>query len=286
MKIYKVVIFKNKYMKKDEIEKMNYTDFIAFIQETNRCPGGKDTIRKIKNILNIDQEFTILDIGSNTGFNSLELAHITKSKIFGIDVSEKCVMESNRKLSEDILDVKNRVSFQIGSAYNIPFSENSFDLIIAGGATAFMTDKGKAINEYERVVKPWRYVCITPLFYNSMPPKELIHKINNLIGNEIKVMNLQDWINIFLTTNLNLELYYVEENKIKNRSENDIDKYVDYFLNKPHIKDLEDSVRVVIRDKWKNYIEVFNENHEYLSYAIVLFRKVYYQEEPEFFKVN
>ena len=32
---------KNKYFG------MSYVDFISFIQETNRCPGGKDTINWI-----------------------------------------------------------------------------------------------------------------------------------------------------------------------------------------------------------------------------------------------
>lgn len=273
-------------MTKSEIENMNYTDFIAFIQETNRCPGGKDTIRKIKNIINPDKDSVILDVGSNTGFNSLELAHITKSKIFGIDVSESCVLESKRKLSEDTNDVCNRVLFQVGSAYNIPFSENSFDLIVAGGATAFMSDKEKAIGEYIRVTKPWGYICITPLFYHSAPPKNLIKKISSIVGVKIQVMKIKDWINLFIKNNSDLELYYIEKNKIENRTNKDIIKYVNYFLNKSHIKKLDQEIKRVIMIKWRGYIKIFNENHKYLSYGIILFRKTNYREEPEFFKVK
>ncbi len=273
-------------MTKNEIENMSYTDFIAFIQETNRCPGGKDTIRRIKNIINPDKDSLILDVGSNTGFNSLELAHITKSNISGIDVSESCVVESNRKLSEDTDDVRNRVSFQTGSAYNIPFSDNNFDLIIAGGATAFMSDKLKAINEYVRVTKPWGYICITPLFYHSAPPKKLIKKISDVLGVEIKVMKIEDWTNLFIKSSSKLELYYVEKNKIKNRTSNDITEYINYFLNKPHISNLDQETKKAIMIKWKNYIKIFNDNHKFLSYGIILFRKTNYEEEPEFFKVN
>jgi ubiquinone/menaquinone biosynthesis C-methylase UbiE len=273
-------------MKKDEIENMSYTDFIAFIQETNRCPGGKDTIRRIKNIINPDKDSLILDVGSNTGFNSLELAHITKSTIFGIDVSESCVLESNRKLSEDVDDVRDRVSFRVGSAYNIPFPENNFDLVMAGGATAFMSDKQKAIDEYVRVIKPWGYICITPLFYHLEPPMNLIKKISDIVGTQIKVMRIEDWTNLFLKSSSKLEQYYIKERKIKNRTNRDITDYINYFLNKPHIKKLDQETKKAIMIKWRNYIKIFNENHKYLSYGIIMFRKTNYEEEPEFFKVN
>ena len=273
-------------IKKGDIENMSYTDFVAFIQETNRCPGGKDTIRKIRNTINIDKNSLILDVGSNTGFNSLEFAHISKARVFGIDISRKCVLEARRKLNDDIEDVKKRVSFKVGSAYDIPFTDDKFDLIMTGGATAFMSDKKMAINEYVRVTKPWGYISITPLFYHSVPPINLIKKINSILSVEIQIMEIKDWVDLFLKNNSNLELYYIEEKKIKNRTSRDMTEYIDYFLNKPHIKKLDQDIKEAIMLKWKNYLEVFNENHKYLSYGIVLFRKTKYMEEPEFFKIS
>ena len=36
-----------------DIERMSYTDFIALLKETNRCPGGKKTIRRIRELIHI-----------------------------------------------------------------------------------------------------------------------------------------------------------------------------------------------------------------------------------------
>ncbi len=121
-----------------EIEKMTYTDFIAFIQETNRCPGGKRTIRNIAQNTFLTSTKKVLDVGSNTGFNSLEFARLTNCHVSGIDISQTCVAHSNEQLSFEIPEVRENVHFQVASAYDIPFENESFDLTMVSGATSFM----------------------------------------------------------------------------------------------------------------------------------------------------
>ena len=43
-------------MNVEKIWNMPYADFVAIIKETNRCPGGKDTIRWIIQKFIIKQE--------------------------------------------------------------------------------------------------------------------------------------------------------------------------------------------------------------------------------------
>lgn len=276
----------NKYMEKDEIKKMSYTDFIAFIKETNRCPGGKDTIRKIFNILNTSSNTKILEIGSNTGFTSLETLHITESKIEGIDVSENCVIESNLRKSYESKEMQERINFQKGSAYDIPFRDSQFDILLAGGATAFMDQKEKALSEYFRVLKNWGFVCITPLVYKTDPPLELLDEVSKAIGIKIEKMSTDDWINLFFINNENYELYYKETNSVKSVDELELNNYINFFLEKPHIRDLSAEIKEMILEKWRGYISVFNENHKYLNYSILIFRKTLYPEEPELFKID
>ena len=103
-----------------DIERMSYTNFIALLKETNRCPGGKKTIRRIREMIHIDDRTKILDVGSNTGFTSLELARIAPVHVSGIDISESCVAEAKRLLSEDVKYIRSRVTFQVASAHDIP----------------------------------------------------------------------------------------------------------------------------------------------------------------------
>lgn len=266
----------------DYIQALDYTDFIAFIKETNRCPGGKSSIREIAKNTFLGDDSKIIDVGSNTGFNSLEFAHITKAKVYGIDISENCVKEANTKLGEDDENVKRRVSFRIGSAYNIPFEDEYFNLVMCGGATSFMDNKSKAVEEYFRVLKPWGFLATTQLFYNKKPPKEVLDEVSRAIGVQVNYLNKNDWLNI-LAANNKYELYYFNEYNFERKNKNDVEKYVSLFIKKNHIAILDKEVKQAIYDKWLNYITIFAKNNDYLSYFIAIFRKNIYLEESEFF---
>lgn len=266
-----------------DIENMNYTDFIALLRETNRCPGGKKTIRRIRELLHIDNGTKILDIGSNTGFTSLELAHTTPASIFGIEISEACVTESNNLLTKDSKNVQSRINFQLANAYSIPFSDNEFDIIMVGGATSFMAKKDKAISEYFRVLKPWGFLVMSPLTYHTNPPEKVINDVGIAIANPIKPMKKEDWIKITKDTIKDFELYFEESHTLSPRKDEDIEEYVQYFLEKEHIKNMSEDSKTSIRDKWTNILKIFNENHKYLGYDIIIFRKRIEPEEPELF---
>lgn len=266
---------------KKTINKMTYTDFIALIKETNRCPGGKDSIRRIIQNTFINDKSKVLEIGSNTGFTSLEIAHAIKCHVEGIDVSKSCVDESINKLNEDTVEIRNLVNFRVASAYEIPFLNNNFDLVVTGGATSFMDNKSKAVEEYIRVVKPWGFISATQLFYINKPPQKVIDDVSQALGVQIKPWGEKDWLKVF--NNSKLELYHYEKHELFNRSEKIINEYIDYFLNKPHLNKLDKEIKQIIRKKWKNYIDIFNENHKYLGYFIAIFRKNLYPEEPELF---
>lgn len=267
-------------------ETMSYTDFISFLRETNRCPGGKNTIRKIRSLIHFDSNTNVLEIGSNTGFTSLELAHITPSNIYGMDISEACVTEANRLLKEDTQDVCKRVRFMVGSAYNIPFGNNFFDVIVTGGATGFMGKKEDAIKEYIRVLKPWGMIAMSTLVYTKTPPQSILDSVSSIIGVKIKAFTTKDWIDIVTKNNKYIESYFLEENNIKSCEENEIIEYVNYFMNKDHIRKLPSKTKEAIKNRWLSHIRIFNENQKYLSYSILLFRKRLYPEEPELFKTT
>lgn len=267
----------------ENIQNMNYTDFIAFIDETNRCPGGKDTIRKIIQNSFINQSSRVLDIGSNTGFTSLEIAHSVKCHVEGIDISKACVEAAKAKLKQDSDEIRKRVNFNVASAYEIPFPNDHFDLVVTGGATSFMNNKSKAIKEYLRVLKPWGFLSVSQLFYREKPPSALLTKLNQAIDCEIKPWSEEQWLNIYMSENP-MELYFYETHKLNSVNNKQLDNYIRYFINKKHISILDTEIKDAVKEKWREYLTIFNQNHKYLGFFIALFRKNIYPEEPELFK--
>jgi ubiquinone/menaquinone biosynthesis C-methylase UbiE len=265
------------------VEKMSYTDFIALLGETNRCPGGKRTIRRIREVVHIDNQTKILDVGSNTGFTSLEFARITPAYIYGIDISEPCVAVAKNTLSEDSENIRSRVKFQLGSAYEIPFPDNEFDLVMVGGATSFMEEKSRAVSEYLRVLKPWGFLVSSPLIYHTNPPQHVVDAVSNEIGVKIEPMNKEKWIEIVNSTSQDFELYFEEQHSLTVKTDEEIEEYVDFFLRKEHIQVLSDDIKEAVRKRWLKTLKVFNVNHQYLGYDIIVFRKRLLFEEPELF---
>jgi ubiquinone/menaquinone biosynthesis C-methylase UbiE len=266
----------------EKVLNMSYVDFISFLQETNRCPGGKRTIHDIINISKIDRHSRVLEVGSNTGFTSLEIARKVKCKISGIDVCDEAIKESKRVRSLDTKEIQDLVDFSYGSSYEIPFEDNSFDLLVCGGATSFMDQKETAIKEYFRVLKPWGFLSIANLCYTENPPESVTNNVSKIIGVKINPWGSKEWMDVF-SSNSDFEIYHKEVRKLGSQPDDKIKEYVEYFLNKEHIKQLPSDIQDAIRERWTSILKVFNENHKYLGFLMVFFRKRYLPEEPELF---
>lgn len=266
----------------EDVRKMNYVEFISLLKETNRCPGGKNAIRQILQNSFVSPQSKVLEVGSNTGFTSLEIARTAKCQTIGIDVVPEAVALSKELLAQDTPEMQRLVQFEHGSAYEIPFGDERFDLVVTGGATSFMEDKNRAVREYFRVLKPWGFLSVTTLAYYTPPPDQVIKSVSSVIGADIKPWGFEQWHEVFSKNDL-FETYHCARHKMDAVSEEKLSKYVDYFMNKPHLAGLTVDTRAAIRARWTDTMTVFNENHRYLGFLLVIFRKRHLPEEMELF---
>lgn len=265
-----------------DVEALSYVDFISLLKESNRCPGGKQTIRKIAQHAFLTRESRVLEIGSNTGFTSLELARTARCSVVGIDLSEAAVKAARSLLAMDLPDVRGRVRFEVGSAYDLAFAPDSFDLVIAGGATSFMDKKTTALREYHRVLRPWGFLSVANLYYESVPPGRLVDDVSSILGVRIEPWGFDDWMKIFKANDL-FEVYFIERNRMKARHPEILANYVEVFMGKEHMRAYSEEVRQAIRRRWARTLAVFNENHNHLGFMIGIFRKRFLEEEIELF---
>jgi ubiquinone/menaquinone biosynthesis C-methylase UbiE len=90
-----------------------------------------------------------LDVGSGTGFLSLELA-ARGHCVTGVDFAPSMIARAERKAAERGLTVR----FQQADAEQLPFSPASFDLVISRHVLWTLPHPEAAIDEWVRVLRP------------------------------------------------------------------------------------------------------------------------------------
>jgi tocopherol O-methyltransferase len=101
----------------------------------------------------LDSGFSdILDVGCGIGGSSLYLAGKFAANVTGITLSPVQAERAKERARE--FGLGNRTNFQVADALNMPFPDNSFDLIWSLESGEHMPDKVKFLQECHRVLKP------------------------------------------------------------------------------------------------------------------------------------
>lgn len=101
--------------------------------------------------LNISPDDVILDIGCGGGMNINRMAQGAK-KVYGVDYSIERVNLS-KEVNEDLIK-EGRVEVHEGNVMDLPFEDNSFDIVTAFETVYFWPDIVKSFGEVKRVLKP------------------------------------------------------------------------------------------------------------------------------------
>lgn len=253
-------------MSPEEITKMSYVDLMAFVGEVNRPPGGKDSVRQVVQNTFITSESFVLDVGCNTGYCSFELASLTKCKVTGVDISQNMVEEAQRLAK--VCSMLKPPTFRVGDGMKLDFPDESFDLVMSGGSTAFIDDKKRALDEYARVTKPWGFIADINFFYRERPSKLLLSELNKLLGINIIPWDINYWKALY--SSAGLEEYYFYTCPAKTATGEEINSYSSIMSDK---KGLSRDARKVLADRIAEIMTLFSENNSLLDNGVFIYRK-------------
>lgn len=96
----------------------------------------------------------ILDIATGTGRVPLIMARYGKfaGHVIGLDASRRMLKVARRKVSADRFEAF--ISLTCGDAQDLPYSNNSFDVVTCLEALEFLADQRAALAEMIRVLRP------------------------------------------------------------------------------------------------------------------------------------
>jgi ubiquinone/menaquinone biosynthesis C-methylase UbiE len=116
----------------------------------------------------------VLDAGCGTGIFSIIFAGKGAKEVIGIDISEGS-LSTGRKLKRKF-NLEN-LQFQIQDMLNLPFNDNTFDIVWAWGTVHHTTNPFKAMNELTRVLKKDGKILFAVYKRTSLTPlHEIIRK--------------------------------------------------------------------------------------------------------------
>ena len=91
-----------------------------------------------------------LEVAPGPGFLAVELARGGKVRVTGLDISKTFVELATKNATEAGV----RVDFRQGNASEMPFTDDSFDLLVCRAAFKNFTQPEKALREMRRVLRP------------------------------------------------------------------------------------------------------------------------------------
>ncbi len=269
-------------IKKEDISKLDYSTIVGLLNEINRPSGGIKVIQEVCVQTRIDTQSKVLEIGSNTGFTSINIALLTKANVIGIDVNSESIENAKKYANNTNADVK----FLNASGTQIPFHDNHFDLVWSSNVSSFITDKQKAFSEYFRVLKFGGYLIVIPIYYLKKPPQNILNQVSGAVGTKINIWSKDDWINIVLSHSEkkhdgDLELIY-ESDYIYNDRKDFIKEYIDIVMGE--VKGFDKETLESFKKRYAYFINLFNKNLKYCGFSVMIFQKRLLRDQIELFR--
>lgn len=259
----------------DDVSTLDFSSLVALLREPNMPSGGAETVRRVLRRCPLDGDATVLEIGCNTGFTTIEIASWTRAHVVGIDVNDRSLTHARAKATRYGID---NASFVRSDALALPFGAGTFDLVFCSNVTSFIVDHAAAAAEYRRVLRPRGVLAAVPIYYVEDPPEPLRRAVGAAIGIDLPVLSRDYWIELF--SDPRLHLFAEEAYRYDDRSADDIRRYVDMVMQQADLDRERADVRRALHDRLLYFYELFNENLRYAGFSILLWRLDHPNREP------
>ncbi len=116
---------------------------------------------------------TVMDLGCGSGAFTTFVARAVgeQGKVYAVDLQPAMLRQLERKLSKaENQDIKN-IELKQASAYDLPFEDASLDLIYMVTVLPEIPDRGRALREIRRVLKPDGILAVTEFLVDTDYPR-------------------------------------------------------------------------------------------------------------------
>ena len=117
----------------------------------------------------------ILDVGCGTGEATLRLSAIFPgaSRITGLDLMPELLSVAQQRLRNAVVATGPEIRFEQGDGFDLPFDDESVDLLICRHVTQLVPDAVQLLTEFRRVLRPGGWIHVLSDDYGMLhfPPR-------------------------------------------------------------------------------------------------------------------
>ena len=185
-------------------EDPTYFELHAYSGATKHM-GGLNTTRELISLCGIDERSYVLEVGCGTGATARYLAKKLGCRVLGVDIRASMVERARERAAR--AGVEDRVEFRVADATDLPFEDETFDVVLVESVTTFIQDKAAALGEYARVVKPGRCVGLNEEIWHQTPvPPEIVQYTAHTWDVQAEIPTLDGWVELLKASGLTVEL--------------------------------------------------------------------------------
>lgn len=272
-------------MSPSDIHKLDYSRFVGLIKERNRPSGGIRSVREVATHAGLGTNSRVLEIGSNTGFTSVNLAMLTGASVLGVDLNAESVEEARRYATS--MGVDDRVTFEQGDALALASASELYDLVWVSNVTSFVDDKERLLEQIMDRIRPGGTLAAIPIYYITEPSADLIEEVGEAIGTAITVTTKSQWSKLFESvrgaSGDAWERYLDIDYEYDDRSDADIDRYCHELSRAERNPDLDGPQRAALADRFSYFMRLFNHNLRHAGFSVQLYQRRPLRDEEELF---
>ena len=199
---------------------VEYFEFLAKLGVTKHY-GSLDATRELAKLCQIGPGQAVLDLGCGVGATPVYLARELGGQVVGADLIEGMVQKARVWAEEH--HVQNKTAFIAADARVLPFSDNTFDVLLLESVNVFFEDKLSAFREYVRVIRPGGYLGITEMTWLQTPREDYEEIFLNAAF--VTALEKSGWLDLFVKAGLENVTGYDSPIDVSRESKGRLERY-------------------------------------------------------------